>query len=668
MAHAEHEPTSETPLAGRSPPRRRRSFRDGRAQKAVAPALIVLLCTLHGLAIWTGLGGWAGLTNGWPLWRDDHPLYFHSALATRAFLRDSGTTAGYDPSFMAGYAKSVVFPASSTLPELAIAAFGGDRPELAYKVYVLVSAAAVPWLIALACLLWRLRPSATAVAVGLVLVYIWTDFPIAYATFGMLPYFLGIPTGLVATGLFARFVANGGAVSWLLATAAMSLCVLIHLTTAMIVAPAALLAYAVSAFGGGWASPGEAGLGRSWRWPGHAAVWLVPVVVLAVNAFWWLPGIWLASTKGPSDFAFYHKEGVIHRLSRIIVGPEAPIESILLALGLAGLACMMRRQRTEGMALLGFCIAGLCWGYLAGGVRAVDFLQPGRHTYAMYTGLAVAGGAGLDELVRRLQASATDTGRFHRWVVAGAVIVALRMVGAPLFESMRALVWAGEPFLSSRPSPRLRWVIDGVRRHVAPGERLLYEEGGKDLPGAPDPFHRGRFSGLLPHFTGVEVIGGPYLHASLATNFTQFGEGMLFGRSDWDREFFVAYARLYRPSAILCWTPRARRFCRSNPDLIRIVEDDGTLLIGRVAGFGGDTVRGAAKVEATAGRIRVRGLSPGLDGSVVLRYHFVPCLTTRPPVACEPEYFENDPVPLIRLRPPPGTREVELKLVLPGWK
>ena len=242
-----------------------------------------------------------------------------------------------------------------------------------------------------------------------------------------------------------------------------------------------------------------------------------------------------------------------------------------------------------------------------------------------------------------------------------------------------------------------------------------------------------------PRRTGVEVLGGPYLHASLTTNFTQFGEGKLFGRpgwyqllledlpkldldlaekvlgwrdrvrleqlqkngpalaptvlarwegleifldkvrkldpnlakkifgrTGWDRDFFVRYARLYRPSAIVCWSPDARWFCRNNTDLIQVLEDDGTLLIGRVIGFGGDTIRGQATVEARPGRIRVRDLSPGLDGSVVLRYHFVPCLTTRPPVACEPEYLEEDPVPFIRLRPPPGIRDVELELVLPG--
>ena len=96
----------------------------------------------------------------------------------------------------------------------------------------------------------------------------------------------------------------------------------------------------------------------------------------------------------------------------------------------------------------------------------------------------------------------------------------------------------------------------------------------------------------------------------MKTNFTQFGEGKLFGRQNWDRDYFVRYAKLYRPSAILCWSPHARRFCRDHPELIRILEDDGTVLIGRVEGFGGDVIEGAGQVEAVAGRIRVQGDVP----------------------------------------------------------
>ncbi len=93
-----------------------------------------------------------------------------------------------------------------------------------------------------------------------------------------------------------------------------------------------------------------------------------------------------------------------------------------------------------------------------------------------------------------------------------------------------------------------------------------------------------------------------------------------------------------------------------------------SLLIGRVMGFEGDFIEGGGRVEASPGRIRVSDLSPGLDGSVLLRYHSVPYLKASPSVALEPEYREDDPVPFIRLRPPAGTRGVELEIKLPGWR
>jgi hypothetical protein len=115
----------------------------------------------------------------------------------------------------------------------------------------------------------------------------------------------------------------------------------------------------------------------------------------------------------------------------------------------------------------------------------------------------------------------------------------------------------------------------------------------------------------------------------------------------------------------LCWSPRSRRFCRENPDLVNVLEDDGTILIGRVMGFEGDFIEGKGRIEASGGRIRVHEMSPGLDGSVLLRYHSVPYLTTSPPVKLESERREDDPVPFIRLRPPAGTSAVELELRVP---
>ena len=82
---------------------------------------------------------------------------------------------------------------------------------------------------------------------------------------------------------------------------------------------------------------------------------------------------------------------------------------------------------------------------------------------------------------------ARATVRLDRWAMAVALVIGLRAMGPPLFESLRQRLWAGEPFLSSSPSPRLLWVIDRVKTHVKPGHRLLYEEGGKGLPGIARP-------------------------------------------------------------------------------------------------------------------------------------------------------------------------------------
>jgi hypothetical protein len=213
----------------------------------------------------------------------------------------------------------------------------------------------------------------------------------------------------------------------------------------------------------------------------------------------------------------------------------------------------------------------------------------------------------------------------------------------------------------------LLWLLDHVRRELQPGQRLLYEESGFDLPGVPDPFAGGRYSGLLPSMTGVEVIGGPYLHVALRTNFTQFGEGRLFGDSDWGRDVFERYARLYRFAAIVCWSPRARAFCRANPDLVEVLDDDGRLLFGRVRGFEGKVIAGHATVAAEPGRLVVQAEADELDSQVVLGYHHVPYLRSDPSGRAFGVSQEGDPVPFLALRPSTGTTRVRLDVSPGRW-
>ena len=302
----------------------------------------------------------------------------------------------------------------------------------------------------------------------------------------MVPYFLGIPLALAATGAFARFL-DAGRCDRLAAGGG---------------APEPGVPRSSDDRDGGRAPPAACrvcgGDRRSRGGHGerrqtaeadlafaHVAVWLIPVVVLAVNAFWWLPGIWLAETKGPSDFAFAHPEGVLQRLAQI-VSTEAPIECVLIAAGLPGLFLLLRRSIAY-----------------SAGRRSVS-ARPGSPgaTWPARAGHSTScSPAGIPTRSSRCSpwpAAPRCTKLFKRLRGASQRQAAARSLGdgrgladrhppdrlsAAIRRSMLlAAVCLPEPFLSSRPSPRALWVVDRVGRHLKPGERLLYEEGGFGSP------------------------------------------------------------------------------------------------------------------------------------------------------------------------------------------
>jgi hypothetical protein len=645
--------------------------------------LTVIICLLHGWGIWLAVEGREGLNNGWPITKNDHTLYYHSAQITRTFLQQTGTTAGYDPFFMAGYAKSFIFPSSSTLPEVVVALFGQKNPEYAYKLYVLFASASIPWWIFLATRWIGGNITACLAAVGLTMIYFWSGFSVGYLYYGMVPYALGIPLGLVSIAAISGYVQEGGFSRWFLAAFFASLCVLVHFTTAMVVVPAAAAIYFLGVIRASHAKS-QFGVMR------HLGVWLIPIVVILANAFWWYPGYVLMDTVGGSAPFFNHPESVLKRVLEILF-VNIPIEVSCLAGGMFGLAFLMRRKPIAATGLMVFILSGFSWGYMAGSSRLLDFLQPGRHTYAFFLGLGVAAGLGWEELCRRLSVA---RGGASRWVALVILLVCLRILGEPLdlafvnnLQLKKSLLqqatsvlglqfdWATKYFprpyiiLASQPTTRQLWLFDRVKAHVAPGERLLYEESGIEIKGEPDPFQGGRFSGLLPERCGVEVIGGPYLHASLKTNFTQFGEGKMFENPAWDRDSFVRFAKIYRPSAILCWSKKARAFCEENPDLIEIKEREpkGSLILARVKGFGGSTIRGQATVKAEANKLTISDIKPDLDGLVVLRYHSVPCLRSLPEGRWEPVLIDGDPVPFIGVKASTEPIVIEMAIPLP-WQ
>ncbi len=177
----------------------------------VAWALIVALGVGHGAMVWVLIGARAGLTNGWPLLQDDHGIHYHQALVTRHLLATTGTTAGYDPGYMAGYPLSIVSDLSSTLPDMALFVSGSAEPTTAYKVFVLLCTAALPWLVVAAGAVWRAqgrsrrrrRWCCSGSISG-------PTSRLGYSLMGMIGYLSRSPLGLLAVASVTAYLRAGG--------------------------------------------------------------------------------------------------------------------------------------------------------------------------------------------------------------------------------------------------------------------------------------------------------------------------------------------------------------------------------------------------------------------------------------------------------------------------
>ena len=580
--------------------------------------LIALTC--HSILIYQSLGGWSGLTGPHPILKDDHPLYLHSAIVTKSFLRQTGTTAGYDPTFMGGYSKSAVFPASSTFPELIVAATAPiASAETSYKFYILISAILAPLIVA-----WSAAGLCHSSAVGFGagigwLIYLWTDFPIQYIGFGMIPYFLSIPVALATLRVCCDWLGSSRFMPWLGMTVLLSLTILIHFTALMVLGPAAFAAWGVS---------------RNRLKHGLAGLSAFILAALA-NAFWWWPGVLLAATKGDSGFAFSHsQEGVLARLVKI-PWSESPTEVFLWLGLLAGLPILMKLHKIEAAALAGFALGGFFWGYGAGAFPSLDFLQPGRHTYAFY----LSGSVLTAFIVHHIMVFLKQSSRIAPIGLAiGICLVSIRIAG-PTLQAV-AKIWANPPSAPLQSSvPSLYTAIfNTLKSQVNQGDRVLYEEGGFGR----DIFEGGRYSGVMARALGVEFIGGPYLHSSLSTNVAQFGEGKLFGREDWNLSWLEQMKTRYGLSWIVAWSDKARSMIDANPDQFQVVLNQGQLRVAKIlakspisinlsprtALVGQEHIEG--EIKAIPGRIslKIKPSSSGIavDREVVLRYHWVPNL------------------------------------------
>ena len=194
------------------------------------------------------------------------------------------------------------------------------------------------------------------------------------------------------------------------------------------------------------------------------------------------------------------------------------------------------------------------------------------------------------------------------------------------------------------------WLMAWLRDRTSADYRILFENA---VGRAHDGAH---MAGYYAYETQREFIGGPYPFM----HFASFWDGLAFGKrlADIPFERMRDYFALYNIGAIVVHSDSAKRYFDVMPG-VRLDAEHGVLRAYVV-----DTPH--SYFLSGGGRVLERGhnhllLTDVVGPRVVLKYHYVPGMTSDPPARIDGVYLQDDPKPFVRIENPPQT----LRLYLP---
>jgi hypothetical protein len=593
-------------------------------------------------------------TTTLPFTQFDHPYHYYYGKLASSFFQIRRSFWGYDPTFMAGYPKTLVFPTSSTLVELT--ALAGGKSAAAYRTFVASALWLTPIFLGIAAATLARSSVSFTLAVAIGVVWIWCGFPTTYAVWGMAPFIVASAISLSAASMLASWLDQSGTLKLVAGTVLASIATIAHPSSPVILfvmllpayisrivfcAPSSIKMHAAS-YGlparPDLPPPRPRGLG-----PGqHAVAWLIPLLVLIAWSPWWLPAFLLRESFGTTASGFIN-ENIGGRLMELAQAKWAEESALLIAAGGAA-SCLTGLGRARCWALLGGAAALFGIAYFGSYFEWAWALQPGRYSQPLYATLVVIVSVAWPLQVGRL---IENPKKWLLWCQAALLAIG-SVAGIRLVVPKAHAFWnlPRTPILDTRLPDSVIELAQFLKENAGSDGRILFEDHGR---GPDDPFGGTNPSPLLPILAPGQYIGGPYLYTHLKTNFTQFGDGKLCGHpiERVDRRLFDQYAELYNVRWVVAWSPPMLGLAALNDDLFRPVQRFGPLQLYELRRETNWAIRGHARVEARPDRLEVFDCSPDDDGVTVLSYHWISTLRSTVPI--RPILMADDPVPFIAI-------------------
>lgn len=579
------------------------------------------------------------LVNDRPVLTLDHAVHFYEVERGREVFWNSFRLFMYDPHFLAGYPAGTVFEIDTNGVGLWCALLRFLDTARAYKLFILLAHLCAGFTIYAGCRRLRFGPEESAFGTMAFLAYWHWGRPYAgdFRFAGMFAYLFVCHLSLYIAGLFRSFL-DGERVKRFYVIGPLAF--LIHPTAAVLL-PVPFLALGcarrIGATGGTARRVRATSL--SWRF----LAWCL--LVLAVNAFWLVPFFRYLNIKTASQ-SFFQIDGIRGLLAMVVKPGNFPA-LLLIVLGVIGFGALVRQRRlAEAVVPAAASVFLLFFAGFGVHLPLVDQMEPGRFLVPSFVFMAPLAGAGLAALVDGIRAAPVSP-RFFRSARASVAIVLL--LCSPVFGLVEARAYYRHT-LSTTLTPEVIRAIEAIQKHADDSGRLMIEDGPAWAYGDS------HLPSVIPLFTGIEQIGGPYPFMFIEHGFATFQTRATMGEPliDVQPGRLLQYIDLYNVRWILTATPEAASYVHGLPYVKALWASEHFSLYGVTTPPTGFASESGVAVRASYDLLQVTiepraGQAP--PERIVLKYHWDPGLRVTAPAVISPSRLLDDPVPLILLEP-----------------
>jgi len=583
------------------------------------------------------------------IWSDRPLLHIDNAyhlytMRLAANLAQTGNIRGYDPFFNAGEISGIFNdPSGRMVALLAMLVSPAIDDIRLYKLYVFVVALLCPLAISAASVALGQTAREALIAAILGVFVWWVSYLHWYYTAGLVSYVASAYLGVLFVALIIRYLEKGGG-KWKPVAIGLlgALGFFVHPLFPITIGIVTTVYLAIHA----------RKLDRSRL---LSVLTIVPLLSLLPNLIWLIPTYLYYRQPYASQFAAQKlvEPGLILRELLGQLRGDAHGSKTYPILFIATVwACMSPREKNTARPWLVLLISAVAIefvAYIGSTVGVVADLEPNRFAPAGYLLLCIPAARGISTVAGTLAGNfVAIRGRI------AAVTAAALLVGAVVltWELLREVI-PGPQGRYGAPPPQIRpigpyseWVIDWLERRTSPDARVLFET---SLGRVYDDAH---MAGYYAFRTKREFIGGPYPFKY----FAGFWDGFLFAKSI-DQIPFAAMAKylsVYNIGAILVHSDAAKRYFDAMPGVL-VDAEKGKLKAFRVVGQPTFFLSGSGHVLARRHNEVV--VTDIVGSEVILKYHFVPGLTTDPHARLDGVRILDDPIPFVRIRnPPPSLR------------